>query len=384
MRDSRFFARIVRIRSFWRSIMILRTYNDFWFPDEMIFLRIFPEFLERFDFEHGKFFLSAYPTSLSLFSQRIQFLTRGSTSFFHPTTASLSHKMVLVKSIWSFVSMRSLFQLYSSSNAMAVLAENKPDTFNIAHQKNVVQYEDLSRNPYFASLFASPSVESSFLHMDDGAAYATAKVGFGLDASRTGYVLYELLGWGIVFFWSIALTGQPLLNFLRRSTNGVSHIFQAHALAGFSCYLLFTVYTSRHVSIHDRIFAGLSVFCTCIVWLQVWLYRNKEQSSSARLNNGEGADDHVLGDESRGRELGAGGQDTFVTQSLGSEDDSSLCQSSRSAGTTPRGEKELRRRVAKEDPDPMFSDDVQRRSRTLDRDLPHMLVATIFLFGATR
>jgi len=100
--------------------------------------------------------------------------------------------------------------------------------------------------------------------------------------------LSRILGWIYMFCWSASFYPQPMLNWRRRSTQGLSIDFPTINVLGFICYLIYTAaflysplirkqYAARHplapepsVRLNDLAFAVHAVILSSIVYSQFW------------------------------------------------------------------------------------------------------------------
>lgn len=104
-----------------------------------------------------------------------------------------------------------------------------------------------------------------------------------------GNRISEVLGWTYFFAWSVSFYPQVVLNFRRKSVNGLSLDFQILNAFGFGCYFLFNAlffwnsgiraaYREEHdnqdsgVRLNDVIFAGHAFCITLITLAQICIY----------------------------------------------------------------------------------------------------------------
>lgn len=105
---------------------------------------------------------------------------------------------------------------------------------------------------------------------------------------RLAKALSRVLGWGYFFSWSASFYPQPMLNFKRRSVQGMGIDFPILNVFGFLCYsssttaLLFSPlirsqYAARHpvsleptVQVNDLAFGIHAVILTALTYSQFW------------------------------------------------------------------------------------------------------------------
>lgn len=119
----------------------------------------------------------------------------------------------------------------------------------------------------------------TFLLLPDAAAAApenpprTDAVSYGNEiADKWGGIAYHVSGDVMFLAWSISFYPQLLLNWRRKSVEGMSVAFLWYNLLGFGLYSIYTVYQPES-SGQDIAFGVHAFFITVITLLQVWIYR---------------------------------------------------------------------------------------------------------------
>ncbi|KAJ5086105.1 L-cystine transporter [Penicillium argentinense] len=100
--------------------------------------------------------------------------------------------------------------------------------------------------------------------------------------------LSRLLGWAYMFSWSASFYPQPIYNFQRKSTVGLSIDYPTVNFLGFTCYTIYTAaflysplirdqYAARHpvateptVRFNDFAFAAHATILSIIIYTQFW------------------------------------------------------------------------------------------------------------------
>jgi|Transcript_104048 uncharacterized protein with PQ loop repeat len=83
--------------------------------------------------------------------------------------------------------------------------------------------------------------------------------------------VHNFVGYGYVLAWGISFYPQLILNWRRKSTEGMSIGFQWYNVLGFMLYLIYTSF-SVEATFQDQLFAAHALFVTICMLIQVPLY----------------------------------------------------------------------------------------------------------------
>ena len=114
--------------------------------------------------------------------------------------------------------------------------------------------------------------------------------------------LSHFTGWIYFFCWSVSFWPQIYMNYIRKSTEGLSFDYQLLNFIGFACYATFNLglyyspeiqleYRKTHnnkesaVRFNDVLFAIHAFAATCITMFQIFWYRSNTQKTRQDRNN---------------------------------------------------------------------------------------------------
>ncbi|RIA83107.1 PQ loop repeat-domain-containing protein [Glomus cerebriforme] len=119
-----------------------------------------------------------------------------------------------------------------------------------------------------------------------------------INIASFGVILSKTIGWLYFFAWSISFYPQTILNWRRKSVQGLSIDFLWFNVCGFACYTVFNLaffsseeirkeYRDRNngkdnlVQVNDVAFALHALTLSTITLIQTFIYKNDQRISSA-------------------------------------------------------------------------------------------------------